>query len=79
MLSGRRLLALILYLEEIPLRRATMFETQEYFKKISEIQEQHQQNHHRAISFYEAIAIFLSELVLEENEQITNWQKKYQN
>jgi hypothetical protein len=56
-----------------------MYETQEYYKIISKIQEHHQRNYHRTISFYEAIAIFLSELVLEENEQLTTWEKKYQN
>jgi len=56
-----------------------MFETQACYKKISEIQEHYKQNSHQPISFYEAIAIFLSELVLEENEQITKWEEKYQN
>jgi hypothetical protein len=56
-----------------------MVETKEYYQKISEIQEHYQQNHHQSISFYEAMAIFLSALALEENDQIMNWTEKYQN
>ena len=56
-----------------------MVETQKYYQKISEIQEHYQQNHHQSISFYEAMAIFLSAIALEENDQIMNWTEKYQN
>ena len=56
-----------------------MVETQEYYKKISEIQEHYQQDYHQTISFYEAMAIFLSAIALEENDQIANWTQKYQN
>jgi hypothetical protein len=55
-----------------------MIETQEYYQKIAEIQERYQQNQ-RSISFYEAMAIFLSAIALEENDQIMNWTEKYQN
>jgi hypothetical protein len=56
-----------------------MVETYEYYKKISEIQEHYEQDHHQFISFYEAMAIFFSDITLEENDQMANWTEKYQN
>ncbi len=46
-----------------------MPETKEYLEKISEIQEHYQNDLHQPISFYEAIAIFLSDIAVVENEQ----------
>jgi hypothetical protein len=56
-----------------------MPETKEYLEKISEIQEHYQKDLHRSISLYEAIAIFLSEIALVENEQVNGFVNKFQN
>lgn len=56
-----------------------MPETKEYLEKISEIQEHYQKDLHRSISLYEAIAIFLSDIALVENEQMNDFVNKFQN